>query len=228
MIRLTVMVEAYVEARNPQDPMTDVLGMDRVEAILAEFRHLPNDPPPRPIRHKPKRRWWLIATVPLIIVLSVAAFGGRTSTPAAVEAVNWQQEVHRIDGIRMRAFMDRDATMLEQVLVAGSPAAQHDAVVMARLVDQQLRLDRNPVTVLRVRVLGRSTAAGVERVRLEVVDRLAEHAFLTDSGTSVQRDRRDNRTWILQLRRQTGEQWRLYSVTAESTRPSTPTSDPRM
>ena len=224
MIRFTVMAAAYVERCNPQVLIRNVAGMDRVEAIVEQFRQLPSAPVPQPPRRR--RRWWfLLALVPLVIVaaLAVRPAADVVTQPSAV--TDWRAEVQRIDAIRMRAFMKRDPELLLSILAVGSPAYVHDLTLIQDMEVRRVVLDRDPVELVSVQLRGQSVVNGVERVQLDVVDRLAAHAFVVDSTTVSHNGGRGKRRWLLELRRRGDAAWRLYSATAGASTPSIRASD---
>ena len=226
MIRFTVMTAAYVDSDNAQVLFRDVSRMDRVEAIVEQFRQLPPADPPS--RRAPRRKWWwVLAAVPILIVVVVAVRRGDaapTEVAPVPHATNWRVVVQHIDDIRMQAFMRRDPELLQQVLVVGSPAYAHDLKVLQQLEVRGLVLDRNPVALVSVRELSASTRDGVEQARLHVVDRLGAHTFMAESSTVVRSGGREARMWFLDMQRRRGRPWRLYAVTAAVSKPSTQVS----
>lgn len=200
--------------------------MDRVEAIIEQFRQLPSAT--APARPAPRRnRWWVLAAVPIVIVVVVALRNGDavpTKVAQLPPATNWRAVVQHIDVTRMQAFMHRDPELLQQVLVVGSPAHGHDLKVLQQLEVRGMVLDRNPIALVSVREISASTHDGVEQVRLQIVDRLGAHAFVTDSITVVQSGGRKARTWFLDVQRRRGQTWRLFAVTAAGSKPLTQVS----
>lgn len=196
--------------------------MDRVEAIVEQFRQLPSatspaGPAPR------RKRWWVLAAVPIVIVVVVALRNGDavpTKVAQLPPTTNWRAVVQHIDVTRMQAFIRRDPELLQQVLVVSSPAYGHDLKVLQQLEVRGMVLDRNPIALVSVDEVSTSTRDGVEQVRLRVVDRLEAHAFVADSTTVVRSDGREARTWFLDLQRRRSRTWRLFAVTAAGSKPS--------
>ena len=223
MIRFTVMAAAYVEYCNPQVRVRKVSGMDRVEAIVEQFRQIPTAPVPQPATRRRRRCWFLLALVPLVIV---AALVMRPAADVVTEPeTDWRAEVHRIDTARMRAFMERNPELLRSILVVGSPAYTHDIALMQDLNARHVVLDRDPFELISVTLRTRSETNGVQRVQLDVVDRLTSHSFLSDSNTIALNRGRGEREWLIELRRQEDARWRLYSATAAVSKSSTRASD---
>lgn len=223
MIRFTVMAAAYVECCNPQVGVGKVAGMDRVEAIVEQFRQLPSAPVSQPSTRRGRRWWFILAFVPLAIVAVLVM-----RPPADVVTqpeTDWRAEVHRIDTARMRAFMERNPALLRSILVVGSPAYAHDVALMQDLDARHVVLDRDPFELISVTLRTRSETNGMQRVQLDVVDRLTSHSFLSDSNTIAHNRGRGEREWLIELRRQEDARWRLYSATAAVSRSSTRASD---
>lgn len=218
MIRFTVIAAAYVECCDPQALLGNGAPMDRVEAIIEQFRQLPPAPAVKPTVRR--RGWWfLLAIVPIMIVMTVAGRNPETSE------TDWRAEMHRIDTTRMRAFMERKPELLSSILVVGSPAYAHDLEVIRDMEVRHIVLDRDPFEVIAVALRRASVVNGVERAQLEVVDRLTAHAFVSGATKILQGGQRGERTWRLELRRRGDGPWRLYSATAITSKSSIPTSD---
>lgn len=225
MMRFTVMTKAYVDRGHPQACVGDIGRMDRVAAIVEEFRGAQTAHVVTPRRKL--RWWWMIAVVPIAILVTLVMAPAETPTPITTP-IDWSREVQRIDAVRMRAFMTSDRTLLDDVLVLRSPAYRHDTAVLQRLAAADIVLDHNPVEVISVEEVERTLVDDIERATIKVVDRLDAHGFVTDTQSVVTESGRGARSWLLRLRRSDAGVWKLYSVTATAWRSSTPASDQGM
>lgn len=206
--------------------------MEQLEHLLQELRSVAPDA--EQPRAPAGRRRWLFAIPVLVGLIAIGwfVFGGGTARPVATSgearvdtSEAWTRVVADIDRGRLRAFRNDDPMELLLVEIADGPANRIDLEIMTRLRMQDLVPDRDPIRVHSVTEVYRRRSGNQEVVRLRVVDSMNAYALVDESGTVVQQmPARDHRTWLMDVQRTRGSEWKLFDVSAEVTsRSSAPT-----
>ncbi|MEO6604781.1 MAG: hypothetical protein ABIN55_04135, partial [Aeromicrobium sp.] len=122
----------------------------------------------------------------------------------ASDELRWAGELGDLDGVRAKAFATADPDLLDRVYVAGSAALDADAAMIRAYEQRGARVTGAELLVLSCRVRD----ASAERIRLEVIDRLAPARVVWADGTSraLPRDLPTKRTVTLV---RTADGWRI-------------------
>jgi len=168
----------------------------------------------------PSQRWLVTAVVGLTLLLGgcrdaaapvhrprpevAAATTSPRTAPASAVLGAW-------DRARARAFAAGDVAALRSLYVDGSEAGTSDVRLLRDYLRRGLRVEGMRMQLLEVEVLDRSP----DRLRARVTDRLAE-AVVVGPGLRRRLPRDRASTRVVELRRGSGERWRVLEVSAWS------------